>query len=231
MILNSGDYKIDPVVFSYFDLDKKTYVSITSPEFKIKVAKGNDVESSNLASGVDKVDIQLLGRDIRYIKTTTKIHKHGDVFFGSLIFWTLTGAPFLLFLAMLLYRRRLEEMNSNASLVKSRKATKVARKRLSTANKYLLEKNKSSFYEEVSRALWGYISDKVTIPLALLSKENVIDKLQKLMVSPETIQALTDTIEHCDFARFAPPSGTDEMQNTYNNTIGLIAKLEQEIKG
>jgi hypothetical protein len=227
----SGEYKIEPVVFWYFDLDKHAYVSIASPEFKIKVAKGNESEGSNTASGVDKEDIQLLGRDIRYIKTgMLNFSKKGDYLYGSPLFISLAAAPFLLLLALLAYRRKLEAMNSNISLVKSRKATSVAKKRLSTANKFLLEKNKSKFYEEVSRALWGYLSDKFSIPLAMLSKENVIEKLQKRMVSQETILALTDTIEHCDFARFAPPSGSEEMQKTYKATVGLIAQLEQEIK-
>ena len=228
---HSGEYKIDPVTFSYFDLDKKTYVTISSPQFKLRVEKGNETEASSSNGAVDKQDVQLLGKDIRYIKTDNHtLRKKGATFYGSPLFVTLVVAPFLLLLGLFVYRRKLEEMNSNASLVKSRKATRVAQKRLSSANKFLTEKNKSKFYEEVSRALWGYISDKVTIPVALLSKENVIEKLQQRQVSQPTILALTDTIEHCDFARFAPPTGNEEMQKTYTSTIGLITKLEQEIK-
>lgn len=229
---HSGEFKIDPVTFSYFDLDKKAYVSVSSPEFKIKVEKGSEPEAATVSSGVNKEDVQLLGKDIRFIKTgDIQINKKGNEFYGSPMFYSLIISPFLLFLGLIAYRRKIEELNSDISLVKSRKATSLAKKRLSTANKFLIEKNREKFYEEVSKALWGYVSDKITIPLVHLSKENTIDKLNKKNVSRDTLQEFINTIDHCDFARFAPPSGVEEMEKTYQSTIGLITKLEQEIKG
>ncbi len=228
---HSGEYKIDPVTFSYFDLDKKMYVSINSPEYKIKVEKGSEPEAATISNGVDKEEVQLLAKDIRFIKTgNIQIRQKGNEFYGSPLFYSLIVFPFLLFFAAISYRRKIEALNKDISLVKSRKATSLAKKRLSTANKFLIEKNKEKFYEEVSKALWGYVSDKITIPLVHLSKENVMDKLSKRNVNTTTIQELTNTIDHCDFARFAPPSGVEEMEKTYQSTIGLITKLEHEIR-
>ena len=122
------------------------------------------------------------------------------------------------------------EISGNAALMKQRRATKMARKRLSLADKHLKENNKEKFYDEVSRALWGYINDKLGIPMAELSKDAANEALRKRNTNEELIESFNETIGHCEFARYAPAHDSSEMERTYNNAINLITKFENHIK-
>lgn len=227
---HAGEYKINPVEFSYFDLDRKSYVTLKGPEFKLHVDKGSENEASVVAGNVDKEDIKMLGKDIRYIKTNnTDLEEQGEDFYDSPGFYGMLVAPVLLSAGAIFYRRRAIEMNKDVVAVKSRRATRMAKKRLEIANKYLKEQNKEKFYEEVSKALWGYISDKINIPVANLSKDEVSRQLKQRNVKEETIGEFTKTIDLCEFARFAPSSGNGQMEGVYSNSIDLITRFEDEI--
>jgi uncharacterized membrane protein len=230
---HAGQFKIAPILFSYFDPEKRTYISMNSPELILKVAKGSDNEAASGTSiqGVNKEDVKLLGKDIRFIKTSNpSFRKTGELFFGTLLYYILMCIPLLLFILFLFYRKKYMEMSGNAALMKQRRATKMARKRLSLADKHLKEKNKEKFYDEVSRALWGYINDKLGIPMAELSKDTANDALRKRNTSEELIENFNETIGHCEFARYAPASDSTEMEKTYNNAISLITKFENRKK-
>jgi hypothetical protein len=224
----AGEYKIPVSGFSFFNLDKKQYESVPPEDFNLKVEKGNETVTT-VISGVSKSDVQLLGKDIHFIKTNRPAFIQGSgSFFGSGLFYALVAAPAFLFAALLVFRKRYIEMQSNIGLVKSQRANKVARKRLSTAQKYLATNEKEKFLDEMFKALWGFISDKLQIPVSELSKESASNALRLKNTPEDLINQFTETIDSCEFARFAPGmAGSNE--EIYRKGINAISKLEQTI--
>lgn len=225
-----GNQKISSFAFTYFDPDKKDYVSIASPDFNINVTKGTEIVSAPVA-GLSKEEIKLLGQDIRFIKSeSVKFRKQGQAFFGSLLFTILTAAPVFLFIGFIFFYKSYEQNVSDVIKFKSKRATKVAKKRLTAAKILLDNKKREAFYEELSKALWGYVGDKLGIQLSELSKDTVGASLKFRNVSNESISKILNTLDHCEFARFAPSSDTLDMQKIYNDTVGLISTIEEEIR-
>ncbi|MDP2207363.1 MAG: BatD family protein [Bacteroidota bacterium] len=225
-----GNQKISSFSFAYFDPDKKEYVSFTSPDFNINVTKGTEIVPAP-AAGLSKEEIKLLGQDIRFIKSEpVKFKKHGETFFGSGLFITLSIAPIFLFFGFIFLYKRYEQNVSDVIRFKSKRATKIAKKRLATTKHLLSAKKRDEFYEELSKALWGYVGDKLGIQLSELSKDTVSTSLKARNVSDESINKILITLDHCEFARFAPSSDRLDMQNIYNDTVDLISTIEEEIK-
>ncbi len=226
---HEGEYKIAPVHFSYFDLNTKDYVKLTSDEIIIKVTEGEE-STTNLISGIQKEDIKFLGKDIRYIKLNTNFSKKNHKFFNSPYFYILSILPLALFLFIFIYKKRRDELFSNKVVWRNKQATKVAKKRLANA-KQLLEKNNSEkFYEEISHALWGYISDKLNIPTADLSRESVYKSLSELNIKDEIINTYLDLIEQSEFSRFTPESNSNSKSDIYNKAVKVISELEGVLK-
>lgn len=228
---HAGKFRIPPFEFSYFDINSKSYKTISSDEYEIIVNKGDDDEGGTVISNFSKEDVKYIGRDIRFIKTDNiRLSKKNDYIFGSMLFNLLYPLSILAFVILLVVRRKKIKENSNLVLVKNKKANKMAQKRLNSANKFLKENNKEQFYNEVLRALWGYLSDKLGIPLAELSKDNVVETLQKFSIEEEQLKKLSSLIDDCEFARFAPEASSTSMTEMYNNTIRMISKLDSKIK-
>ncbi len=226
---NAGDFKIPISSFVYFDLDKKQYVSVAFPDLMLKVNKG-DGSNVTVASGVQHSDVQLLGKDIRFIKTQDPDFETSHLpLYGSPIFYGLIGTPALLFFILLGVRRRNEQLSGNKILVKSQRANKAAMKRLSAAKKYLSSNDKEKFLDEMFRALWGFIGDKLQIPVSDLSKEKVTAELELKKVDESLIKQFTNTIDSCEFARFAGGIA-DSNEALYQKGIDIISKLESSIK-
>ncbi len=224
---NAGEYKITVADFGFFDLAKRTYQEIPSPELTVKVLKGEETGVVISGGAVSKSDIQLLGKDIRFIKLNEpQFLLKQEPLYGSGIFYTLLGAPALIFACMLWVRKRNEKRGENKGLLKSRRATKIALKRLSVAKKLLSANEKEKFLDEISRAMWGFISDKLQIPVADLSKESAADKLKGLKVDDVVIKKFTDTIDECEFARFAR-TGDSSNENLYKNALDSITRIEE----
>jgi hypothetical protein len=227
----SGTFKINPVKFSYFDLKKKTYQTVFSPEYIIKVAKGDGSVSNVTYSGVNQADIKYIGSDIRHIKTRSpNFNLTGTFFFNSTAYYLLMILPVLLFIVFITTLKKELKKRTNIALMRNRKATKVAQKRMKKAQTFLQENKRDAFYEEVSQALWGYLSDKFSIPLANLSMDTVKDTLLTREVKEDTISHFMDTLNHCEFARFAPGESGSDMQNIYDESVGIISKIESELK-
>ena len=225
----AGNYKIPVEPFSYFDLESKKYVTIDAPELAVNVAKGSELQAAT-SSAVRKEDLQLLGKDIRYIKTNNIIFIiPGKAFFGSLTFWLFSLLPLLLLLLLIIFRRKYLEMQGNVGLMKSRRANKVARKRLSAAQKFLKSNEKEKFLDEMSKALWGFISDKLHIPVADLSKDSALQALRLKNVDESLLQKFSETVDSCEYSRFAP-GAIDENEKIYNNGIDVISRLEEAMK-
>lgn len=226
---NAGEFKIEAAPFVYFDLDKKQYVTIDFPEMNLKVNKG-DGSTVTVSNSVQHTDVQLLGKDIRYIKTgEPNFEKDHEPLYGSPLFYSLTVAPAFAFLLLLMVRKRNEKNAGNSGLIKSQRANKEAMKRLSLAKKYLSTNEKEKFLDEMFKALWGFIGDKLQIPVSDLSKDKVSDILASRNLSPELINEFTSTIDSCEFARFAGGIA-DSNEKLYEKGIAIITKLENSIK-
>lgn len=229
---HEGDYKIEGINFTYFNPEKKQYITIPSPEFNIHVEKGSEQDvAANVLNPRSKEDVKVLGNDIRYIKTKDiDLKPKGNYFFGSALFYVGLISPFLAFLGFIFIRRKNIELNKDAVAVRSRKATKMAKKRLSVAEQHLKLNNKELFYIEIFKALYGYISDKLNMPVADLNKEHISETLQTKNVSAETILKLITTLDNCEYARYAPSAVSGDLNGIYSNTVELITKIEDEIK-
>lgn len=226
-----GDYKIESKTFSWFEPASAKYFTMKSPEFTVKVT-GEPSKNVNAtaATAVGKEDVTALGQDIRYIKTTAPEFKKGDTFFGSAGFVAMYSAPFLLFIGLVAAKRRNETLAADVIGTKRRRALKQAKKRLSLAEKHLSKGDKKSFYDEVSRAIWGYLGDKLNIDMAELSKDNVEEKLLAKNAKPETIAKLKSLLGTCELALYSPVGEGGEMKQNYETAMNLMADLEDEVK-
>ncbi len=227
-----GQYKIPSVTFSYFDLTSQSFKTLQTKEFSINVDKDTSATSqSAIVSEFTKEDVKFLGSDIHYIKTTTNNLKEINKYLISEpTFYLAYPFAMSLFLFILIWRRKQIKQNADIASTKNRKANSVAKKRLMLANKYLNENNKDSFYEELSHALWGYISDKLIIPVAELSKDKANEELKKKNISDETVTQINNIIDNCEFARYSPVSDNTQMKEIYSNATELIGKLEQNLR-
>jgi hypothetical protein len=228
---HEGDYKINQLNFSYFNPETKEYVTLPSPEFNIHVEKGNaDESASSMVNPKSKEDVKVLGNDIRYIKTNDfKLQAKNNYFFGSALFYTGLISPLLAFIGFIIVRRKQLEQNKDVVAVKSRKASKMAKKRLSIAEQHLKSNNKEQFYIEILKALHGYLGDKLNINIADLNKEHISKILKTKNSTDSTIQQLTSTIDNCEYARYAPSAVLGNLNDIYNGTVELIMKIEDEI--
>lgn len=226
---HAGNFDLEPVTFTYFDLGKKEYVTLSSEQFEIEVTKGEGGETA-VISGVTKEEIQYLGKDIRYIKTEASFDKGGSGFFGSIWFYALNGLAPLFFGFIIFYRKKKTELNKNQALLRNRKAKKMARKRLSTARDFMKKQERDKFYEETTRALWGYLSDKLGIPPSDLTKDRAMEELMKINVPGEKAEKYLETIDSCEYARFAPSSEAGDMSSAYEKAASVITDMEGLIR-
>jgi hypothetical protein len=227
---HEGKFDFQPVSFSYFDLSAKKYVTLTSEAFTIDVAKGDGSESQTTISGVNKEELKYLGKDIRFIKDNTNLSQGGNRFFGSAAFIGLSVSPLLFFILFVVLRRKQIEENRNASLIRNRRANKIARKRLSTAKDYMGRNDRNKFYEEISRAFWGYLADKLDIAVSDLNKDTASKALLGKNLPDETVEKLMELIDESEFARFAPGAASDDMNSIYGRSAEMMAKLEGMLK-
>jgi hypothetical protein len=228
---HAGNYRIPPVVFSYFDLNRKQYQTLTTSEFKISVAKGSEEESVAVMSGLSKEELKILGSDILFIKSEPfKTYPAGKIMFGTLPFYGLYAGSFIIFLAVVLIRRAHIRKIQNEELVRNRKANKVAKERLRQASAHLKQNKTEAFYESILKALWGYLSDKLNIPLSELSRETVGKALSVHITDSTPVDDLINLIDVCEMARFAPSADTQAMDKVYSDSVRLISKLEQNIR-
>ena len=226
---HGGSFNIDPIKFSYFDLSAGKYVSVQTKGFPIKVAKGATENNVTSLGDSDKQDVKLLNKDIRYIKTDAgELAKNKDGFYGSPLYYFLLIFGPLLFAGALVYGKWYEVANSDVVKVKSRKAGKIAAKHLASAKAQLSANNKSAFYENVFRGLYGYLGDKLNIAAANLNREKIATELKARSLDEPTINELLETLDLCDMARYAPVSGISEQQ-MFDRAKNMINNIEEKI--
>lgn len=226
---HQGDFMLNPVNFTYFNPATKKYITLPAKAFSIKVNKG-DAQANALAfNSSEQQDIKLLGNDIRYIKTSAAdLHKDGEGFYNSALYYILLLLGPILFAGALFYRKWNRQYNSDVVKVKSRGAGKMAAKHLANAQKELTAGNRPAFYDAVAKGLYGYLSDKLNIPVAHLNKENIITQLQSRSLDSTFIHHLTDTMDLCEMARFAPVTGISEQQ-VFDKAKNTINEIEEKI--
>ena len=226
-----GNYKIPAVTFSYFDIKSKSYKTLKTEDYEIKVEKGAGNADQVIANFTNKEDLKVLGEDIRYIKLKdVALQPKGSFFYGSFTYWLFYIIPAIAFIIFFIIYRKQAAENANVAKMRTKKANKVATKRMKLAGKLLAENKKEAFYDEVLKALWGYISDKLNIPVSRLSKDNVEEKLRNHGVSDELIKEFLDALNECEFARFAPGDESQAMDKVYSSSLAVMSKMENSIK-
>ena len=228
---HAGTYKIPGVSFSYFDIRSKSYKTLKTEEYVVNIEKGAGNADQVIANFTNKEDLKVLGEDIRYIKQNeVTLQPKGSFFYGSMSYWLFYIIPALAFIIFFIIYRKQAAENANVAKMRTKKANKVATKRMKLAGKLLSENKKDAFYDEVLKALWGYISDKLNIPVSRLSKDNIEEKLRNHGVNEELIKEFLNALNDCEFARFAPGDENQAMDKVYSSSIEVISKMENSIK-
>lgn len=229
----AGDFEIPAIQFAYFDVKSGSYKTLSAGPFQLHVEKGAEGEGGSpvVSNFSNKESVKYLGQDIRFLKVKNiRFVPVEELFFGTFMYWMCYLVPALLFVVFfIIYRKQVKE-NSDLALVRTKRANKMAVRRLKNAGKLLKENNKEAFYDEVLRALWGYLSDKLSIPQAELTKDNVENELNKYGVSEDLINEFLDILNTCEFARYAPAQSSDAMDKLYEQTVDAISKMENTIK-
>ncbi len=227
----SGSFTIPSVSISYFDLASKTYKTLSTDEFQLEVSRSEQSTEGVVAGTVvNREQLRLLGQDIRYIKVDNiRLSPRTNLIYGKTIFWLAYILPFLFFLLMLYIYRKQAKANADLAAVRTRKANKVAVKRLKKASFYLKNQDKEHFLDEVLKALWGYTSDKLNIPVSQLNKDNIEVQLNQRKVDTEARAEFMQILQACEFERYAPATETQHMDELYAKTLRVINQMENSI--
>ena len=220
---NQGSYTIPSVELTYYDTSKNAYKTIKTQPFKVEVEKGDGTagESEDFASQDKDIHTIKLGK--------VEQHKANEMFFGSFGYWISLLMPLIAFVVLLIvFRRRAIE---NADIVKKRsnRAGKIATKRLRLANKLMLQGKQGEFYDEVMRALWGYMSYKLNMPAEKLNRDNIRETLGRHFVDDATIEKFTTALDECEFERYAPGDAAGNMNRTFESAMTAIMDIENAI--
>ena len=227
-----GDFVIPSIEYTYYDNAHGKYVTTSTGDIPVSVEKGEEIAGGGVAvAGSNRQSVRSLSEDIRYIALGDGHLRKKDRFFaGSPLFYALMLA---IFLAVFIVDRLLRFSRARRADVagsKNRRANRMARARLKSAESYLKQGLGGAYYEELHKALTGYVSDKLMIPAADLSKDSISEKLRERGVRDESIAALTGLIDQCEFARYAPESEQRQMENEYNEALNVISDIESQLK-
>lgn len=227
----AGNFTIPALSFSYFDPQKGQYVILPSNDFQLKVAKGQNSDGMTISRGTEKEDVKQLGNDIRYIKTNLPlfVHKH-NALFGSSFFWILIVIPVILYLLFLIWFRKYKKETSDIQGTNKRKANSMAQKQLKLAHEFLQKNEYNAFFDEVFKAIYGYLGNKLSLSVADLNKDKIKSQLKSKQVEDKDVAQLLDLLEICEFARFAPVKDDKKMREAYDKSVELISILESKLK-
>lgn len=229
-----GDFTIDPVEYSYYDVNAGKYVTLRTEPLHVKVAKGKGGDSTPVTtvnSGVERKDVKSLADDIRFIFTGKPgLSGSGSFFVGSMFFWILLALMILGATSVYLAFRKVAAMRADVAGTKNRRATKMAQKRLKLAGEYLDKNLYTAFYEELHKALIGFVSDKLNMDMSEISKDNIASALTEGGVSEEQTKAFTDLLDACEFARYSPDGGNEAMRSHYDAALKVISSIDSGLK-
>ena len=227
-----GDFVIPSIEYSYYDMAHGKYVTTSTGDIPVSIEKGEEIAGGGVAvAGSNRQNVRSLAEDIRYIALGDgNLKKKGSFFAGSVLFYVLLAALALLFVLIGRAFQFSRARRADVAGSKNRRANKMARARLKSAESYLKQGLSGAYYEELHKALLGYVSDKLMIPAADLSKDTISEKLLERGVSEACVNALTELIDKCEFARYAPDSGQAQMENEYNEAVQAISAIESQLK-
>ena len=224
-----GKFEIPPIEFVYFNTATQKYETVKSEGFTLNVAKGSG--SAKVSDFTGQEDLQLLNKDIRHIKTgASRQHSLDDFFFGSTGYWCSLIILAVIFISLFVIFRQRAIENANITKQRGKRANKVATKRLKKASRLMAENKPSEFYDEVLRALWGYVGDKLAIPVEQLSHDNISQRLTERQVDEVTIGEFMGALDECEFERYAPGDPKGNMNKVYDKAMNAIEKIEEVMK-
>lgn len=224
---HQGKFDIPAVNYVYYDTQAGAYKTLTTQAFHLDVAKGEGGESS-VQSFTNQEDVQLLAKDIRHIKLgRVRQHQEGEYFFGSWLYWLVLALLVVTFTTLVVIFRQCAIENADLAKSRGKKANKVASKRLKKAAQLMRQQQPNAFYDEVLRALWGYVGDKLNIPVEQLSRDNITERLQERTVDQETVTQFIEAIDECEFVRYAPGDPQGNMNKVYDKAMNAIEKIER----
>ena len=220
---NQGSYTIPSVELTYYDTSKNAYKTIKTQPFKVEVEKGDGTagESEDFASQDKDIHTIKLGK--------VEQHKANEMFFGSFGYWISLLMPLIAFVVLLIVFRRRAVKNADIVKKRSNRAGKIATKRLRLANKLMLQGKQGEFYDEVMRALWGYMSYKLNMPAEKLNRDNIRETLGRHFVDDATIEKFTTALDECEFERYAPGDAAGNMNRTFESAMTAIMDIENAI--
>ena len=226
-----GSYTIPPVTYSFFNTATGKYEQLRTKEFTFYARKGDEKDAGiTVYGGVSKQDVKYLGKDIRFIREQTgKLRKSAELIVATRSFYSIYAAAFLIFLAVLFIRREHIRRNADITAVRNRKAGRIASKRLREASLCMKKGETDRFYEEILKALWGYLSDKLGIPVAELTRVNALNTLRERGVEEDRIGDLTGLLDRCEYARYAPSGEASELSDIFAGASRFISSIENKL--
>lgn len=230
---HAGTFEIPAYKLSYFDLSEGRYKTLSTPTYTLQVLKSDGTVEESVVVGnySRKEDVKQLGSDIRYIFTgEMRLQKEESYRIDELISWMLYVLPALVALILFVIFRKQVKENANVSLMKNKRANRIARKRLKVALKLLKDGLTDRFYEELMKGVWTYLSDKLSIPVAELTKDKVESELLSKQVNDVLVKRCLNVLNECEFARFAPNAGQKHRDQLYDEAAKVISELENDIK-
>ena len=227
----AGDFTIPAVKFVFFNPSSRQFETKSTEAFKISISKGNDDPNSGVVNSYSKEDVKMIGKDIRFIKQNkVKLKPKGSSFYGTFEFYGIFILSTVAFAVFYVLNRKKIEESKNLTLVKNKRANKVAIKRLKEASGFLKNNQAERFYEAVIKALWGYLSDKLSIPMADLNRETAATSLLGKGIDQEVVTELMKIIDDCEFARYAPAAFSGTMNEIYDGAAKVMGIFEKQIK-
>ena len=227
-----GDFVLEPIQYTYYDINSGKYVTLQTQPLPVHVEKSDDADNSSVSvPGVVRKDVKTLGSDIRYIDTKNAGFGKKDSFVITRpVFYVSIALVILLALLSWAAFRKLAQRRLDVVGARNRKATKMAMRRLRQAESFLKQDLYTAFYEELHKALLGFISDKLNIPVAELSKDNIAEALTAGGVPSEHTDAFLSVLDACEFARYSPSGGHQEMDNHYRAALEVISSIDSSMK-
>ena len=227
----AGNFKIPPIEFIFFNPGSRQFETRTTEAYNLRVEKGSDDQNSSVVSSFSKEDVKMIGKDIRFIKQDKfGLKPKGSSFYGTFEFYSIYLLSLIAFVVIFVLNRKKIKENANLTLVRNKRANKVALKRLKAASGFLKNNQAEQFYESVIKALWGYLSDKLSIPVADLNREKASESLLGKGIDQAIVTELIRIIDDCEFARYAPAAFSGTMHEVYDGAARLMGIFEKQIK-
>jgi hypothetical protein len=227
----AGNFTIPAVELVFFNPATHQYETRSTQDFQINVQKGNDDQNASVVNSYSKQDVKMIGKDIRFIKQNkVKLKPKGSSFYGTFEFYAIYFLSLIAFAIVFVVNRKKIKESADLALVRNKRANKVALKRLKAASGFLKNNQAEQFYESVIKALWGYLSDKLSIPVADLNREKASNSLLQKGINQEVVSELMRIIDDCEFARYAPAAFSGTMNDIYDGAAKVMGIFEKQIK-